>query len=131
MVLIYTDEQRTSDLIAKSHESDVNNKLNILEVAKESYKLFLKEDLKNIGKLLYQSWLNKEKISPQISNNKIKEIIDDVMYMGAYGAKLLGSGGCGFVLTICNEKTKKLIVKKYKESILDFNIDKTGVTSIY
>ena len=77
MVLIYTDEQRTSDLIAKSHESDVNNKLNILEVAKESYKLFLKEDLKNIGKLLYQSWLNKEKISPQISNNKIKEIIDE------------------------------------------------------
>ena len=54
MVLIYTDEQRTSDLIAKSHESDVNNKLNILEVAKESYKLFLKEDLKNIFEKFYR-----------------------------------------------------------------------------
>lgn len=131
MVLIYTDEQRTNDLIAKSHESDIDNKLNILEVAKESYELFLKEDLENIGKLLYQSWLNKEKISPHISNDKIKQIVDDVMHMGAYGAKLLGSGGCGFVLAICNEKTKKRILKKYKESILDFNIDKTGVTSIY
>jgi hypothetical protein len=26
---------------------------------------------------------------------------------------------------------KKNIIKKYKESILDFKIDKTGVTTIY
>jgi galactokinase/mevalonate kinase-like predicted kinase len=57
--------------------------------------------------------------------------IDDVMNMGAYGAKLLGSGGCGFVLAICNPLVKKNIIEKYKESILDFKIDKTGVTTIY
>lgn len=131
MVLIYTEEQRNNDIIAKSHEDDINNKYQILETAKRAYKLFEYEDLEGIGKLVYESWLSKERISPYISNGKIKVIIDDVINMGAYGAKLLGSGGCGFVLAICNPLVKKNIIEKYKESILDFKIDKTGVTTIY
>jgi D-glycero-alpha-D-manno-heptose-7-phosphate kinase len=131
MVLIYTEEQRNNDVIAKSHENDINNKLQILETAKQAYKLFEYEDLKGIGELVYESWLSKEKISPYISNGKIKTIIDDVMSMGAYGAKLLGSGGCGFVLAICNSTVKKNIIEKYKESVLNFKIDKIGVTSLH
>jgi D-glycero-alpha-D-manno-heptose-7-phosphate kinase len=131
MVLIYTEEQRDNDVIAKSHEDDINNKHQILETAKKAYKLFEYEDLKGIGELVYEGWLSKERISPYISNGKIKTIIDDVMNMGAYGAKLLGSGGCGFVLAICDPVVKQNIIEKYKESILDFKIDKTGVTTIY
>jgi D-glycero-alpha-D-manno-heptose-7-phosphate kinase len=131
MVLIYTEEQRNNDIIAKSHEDDINNKYQILETAKRAYKLFEYEDLKGIGELVYEGWLSKERISPYISNGKIKIIIDDVMSMGAYGAKLLGSGGCGFVLAICDSIVKKNIIEKYKESVLDFKIDKTGVTTIY
>ena len=131
MILIYTEEQRDNDVIAKSHEDDINNKIQILETAKKAYKLFEYEDLKGIGELVYEGWLSKERISPYISNGKIKTIIDDVMNMGAYGAKLLGSGGCGFVLAICNPSVKKKITEKYKESILDFKVNKTGVTTIY
>jgi len=131
MVLIYTGEQRDTDLIAKSHEDDINNKLEILEISKKAYEFFLHQDLEGIGNLLYESWLSKERISPYIATDKIKNIISDVMNIGAYGAKLLGSGGCGFVLAICNKKSKQIIVEKYKENILDFKIDKTGVTSIY
>ena len=110
MILIYTEEQRNNDVIAKSHEDDINNKYQILETAKRAYKLFEYEDLEGIGKLVYESWLSKERISPYISNGKIKIIIDDVMSMGAYGAKLLGSGGCGFVCVICNPKIKEKII---------------------
>lgn len=131
MVLIYTEEQRNNDVIAKSHENDINNKLQILQTAKEAYNLFEQENLKGIGELVYEGWLSKERISPYISNDKIKTIIDDVMNMGAYGAKLLGSGGCGFVCVICNPKVKEKIIEKYKSNIFDFNIDKTGVTTIY
>ena len=131
MVLIYTEEQRDNDIIAKSHESDIENKLKILQTAKEAYNLFVQEDLKGIGKLMYESWLSKEKISPYISNGKIKTIIDDVMSMGAYGAKLLGSGGCGFVCVLCNPKVKEKITEKYKSSILEIKTNKTGVTTIY
>ena len=131
MILIYTEEQRNNNIIAKSHEDDINNKYQILETAKKAYKLFEYEDLKGIGELMYESWLSKERISPYISNGKIKTIIDDVMDMGAYGSKLLGSGGCGFILVICNPIVKKNIIEKYKENVLDFKIDKTGITTIY
>jgi D-glycero-alpha-D-manno-heptose-7-phosphate kinase len=131
MILIYTEEQRNNDIIAKSHEEDINNKLQILETAKKAYNLFEQEDLKGIGELVYESWLSKEKISPYISNSKIKIIIDDVLNMGAYGAKLLGSGGCGFVCVICNPKIKEKIIEKYKESILEIKIDKNGATTIF
>lgn len=129
--LIYTDEQRSTDEIAKSHENDIVNKLNILELSKSSYSAFLKEDIKTIGELLYQSWINKEKISPLISNNKIKEIIDDVISLGAYGTKLLGSGGCGFVLVISNPIVKQKIIEKYNGNILEFDFDKTGTSEIF
>jgi hypothetical protein len=36
-----------------------------------------------------------------------------------------------FVLAICDPIVKKNIIEKYKESVLDFKIDKTGVTTIY
>jgi len=128
MVLIYTGDQRT-DMgdIAKSHEDVVAERLEILNIAKNAYDCFLREDIKTIGTLLYESWKNKLKISRIISTEKINSIIDDVMNMGSYGAKLLGAGGSGFVLAICDEKSKKKILDKYSSSVLEFKIDNEGI----
>jgi len=129
--LIYTHEQRSTDNIAKSHESDVENKLNILNISKTAYSLFLNENIKEIGNLVYESWLNKEKISPLISIEKTKNIISDVMNMGAYGAKLLGSGGCGFILVISDPIVKQKIVEKYNGSVLNISFSTTGISEIF
>jgi len=129
--LIYTDEQRNTDSIAKSHENDIDNKLNILNIAKQSYTLFLKEDIKSIGACIYESWLSKERISPLISNQKTKKIIDDVMTMGAFGTKLLGSGGCGFVLVISDSIVKQKIVEKYNGYVLNIKFDTHGTSEIF
>jgi len=129
--LIYTDEQRNTDVIAKSHENDIDNKRNILNISKQSYDLFLKEDIKSIGQGLYESWLSKERISPLISNTKTKEIIDDVMNMGAYGAKLLGSGGCGFVLVVSDSIVKQKIISKYNGYVLDFKFNTNRILEVF
>jgi len=129
--LIYTYEQRNTDVIAKSHENDVDNKRNILNLSKQSYNLFLKEDIKSIGQCIYESWLSKERISPLISNTKTKEIIDDVMNMGAYGAKLLGSGGCGFVLVVSDSIVKQKIINKYNGYVLDFKFNTNKILEVF
>jgi len=129
--LIYTNEQRNTDVIAKSHENDVENKLHILKFSKEAYSSFLQEDIKNIGNLLYESWLYKNKISPLISNTKINIIINDVMSMGAYGCKLLGSGGCGFILVISDPITKTKIEQKYNGYVLNVNFEKIGTSEVF
>lgn len=129
--LIYTHEQRGTDTIAKSHESDIENKLNILNISKTAYSLFIKENIKEIGNLVYESWLHKEKISPLISVNKTKTIISDIMNMGAYGAKLLGSGGCGFILAISDPLVKQKIIEKYNGSVLNISFSETGVSELF
>ena len=102
-----------------------------MTIAKQSYNLFLNEDIKSIGECLYESWINKERISPLITNQKIKHIINDVMSEGAYGAKLLGSGGCGFILVVSDPIVKQKIVEKYNGYILNVKFDTHGTSEIF
>ena len=129
LVMIYTNEQRGQEEIAKSHESKYKDKL--LEISREAYKRFLEENLLSIGELMYESWLEKRDISPLISTRKVDETIKTVMGCGAYGAKLLGAGGCGFVLALCDPEVKKTLKEKFADSILDIKFEKEGVSQIY
>ena len=129
MVLIYSNEQRQSDNIAKSHENQ--NKLEILQLAKAAYNSFVNENNREIGNLLYQSWLEKRKISNQIATSSVNNIITTCIGLGAYGAKLLGAGGCGFVLVICHPNVKKRIKETFGNSVLDFDFDNSGASTIF
>jgi D-glycero-alpha-D-manno-heptose-7-phosphate kinase len=129
MILIYTYTQREQDDIAKSHEN--KNKTEILQISKEAYTACINEDIKRVGSLLFETWVSKNKISNLISTPKIDSIISDIMSLGSYGAKLLGSGGCGFILAMCDPITKVKIQEKYSEHILDFKFEKSGVSEIY
>lgn len=129
MVLVYSNEQRTSDNVAKSHEKKDRRK--ILNLAKEAYAHFVNEDIEQIGNLLYQSWLEKVKISNEISTDSVGEIVSKCMGLGAYGAKLLGAGGCGFVLAVCNPIAKAKIKEAFGKNILDFSFDYAGASTIF
>jgi D-glycero-alpha-D-manno-heptose-7-phosphate kinase len=129
MILIYSNEQRESDNIAKSHEKQ--DKIEILRIARLAYQSFLSEDIKEIGELLHQSWLEKSKISKHISTESVDRIISQCMSMGAYGAKLLGAGGGGFVLVVCDPNTKKKIQETFHKNILEFKFDNSGVSTIF
>jgi D-glycero-alpha-D-manno-heptose-7-phosphate kinase len=124
MLLIYTNDQRNQDDIAKSHENV--NKSDILSLSKHAYSYFLDEDIDGIGNALYESWKMKMSISNLISSSKINNIVDKIMNLGAYGAKLLGAGGCGFVLVICNPTVKKKIIQEFGSNIMDFEFDSQG-----
>jgi D-glycero-alpha-D-manno-heptose-7-phosphate kinase len=129
IVLIYTNSQRGKDEIAKSHE--YKDKKNILALAHKAYKAFLKEDIKEIGTLLFEAWKEKRAISPLISTKEIDGVVDTVMGMGAYGVKLLGSGGCGFLMVICNPAVKKKILRKFGKDILEIEFEDQGTSIVY
>lgn len=129
MLLIYTNDQRDQDEIARSHEK--KDKKAILQIAKEAHTLFLKEDIKGIGKLLKDAWEEKQRISPLITNPKINQIIGEIRGMGAYGWKLLGAGGCGFVLSIADPIHNEMLRDRFQDSILEFNFEDRGVSVIY
>jgi galactokinase/mevalonate kinase-like predicted kinase len=73
----------------------------------------------------------KTKISNLIENDEIAKIIEEIMSYGAYGAKLAGSGGCGFIMVICEGDAKKRIEATFKNEILDFKFKKDGASVIH
>lgn len=126
LMLIYSDQQRISNAIAKSHND--KDKERILEISKQAISHLQNENIQKVGKLLYQSWLEKRNLSTLISNDKIDSMIEDIIRTGAFGVKLLGAGGAGFVLVICDRIVKRKLKEKYNGNIVDFEFETTGLT---
>ena len=52
---------------------------------------------------------------------------DDALKYGAFGGKILGAGGRGYLLLICPINKHKMIFKKFnKFEFLNFNFDYYG-----
>ena len=51
---------------------------------------------------------------------------------GAYGVKLLGAGGGGFIYILCSAKKRKLLLKKLaKFRSVNFRFENSGSSIIY
>lgn len=129
IVLIFTNSQRNQDDIAKSHEN--KNKKKLLELSRKAYGYFIQEDIRGIGELLFEAWEEKRKISRFISTEEIDRVADRVMSLGAYGVKLLGSGGCGFLMVICDPVARRKIEGEFKDDILEFAFEDRGTSIVY
>lgn len=109
MVLVYTAIQRHAskvlgDQVNRTTSGDNDNYLSrMYEMVQEGQQLLATpgddtEILKQFGRLLNEGWELKKGLSNQISNHVIEDIYQTGRDLGAYGGKLLGAGGGGFVL---------------------------------
>ena len=92
----------------------------------------LKADFKAAGEILHEGWLLKKKTSSLISTAAIDEVYRVGQKSGAWGGKLLGAGGGGFVLFIAPPKSHPRLRKelnKLKE--LSFDFDTEGSTVLF
>jgi D-glycero-alpha-D-manno-heptose-7-phosphate kinase len=97
----------------------------------EGISLLKKADITEFGKLLHESWKIKKSLGKEISNDLINEIYETAIENGAYGGKILGAGGAGFIMFIVPESHKKLLSKalnKYAE--VSFEFENTGSSII-
>ena len=123
-----TINQRNSFDIASSiddKKSD-NYKLRILDLAKEGYNAFCKQDIVEIGKLVNQGWIEKRAISNLISNEYIDNLINNLLRLGCYGVRLMGNGGAGFLLCFFDPKLRKSIIQNTNLKYLDIDFDWEG-----
>lgn len=90
------------------------------------------EMIKNLGKLLDENWKLKKSLSSRITNDLIDEAYDIAIKSGAYGGKLLGAGGGGFLVFIVDKnrcKDLKEALRKLPE--VEFKFENSGSTIIY
>lgn len=69
-----------------------------LQILRESSKS--KKMVQDIGSLLDRAWKVKKELSDSVSNSTIDEAYAAALKAGAYGGKLLGAGGGGFLVLI-------------------------------
>lgn len=58
------------------------------------------EMLQSIGKMLDESWRMKKQLSSKVSKTEIDALYEKALEAGAYGGKLCGAGGGGFLLLL-------------------------------
>ena len=135
--LIFTGLSRSASKILS--ESSDSSELKIKRLREiRSHALYTKRmlengELKELGKLLAETWELKRELSQSVTNDTLDSLYECLLDMGANGAKLLGAGGGGFFLTQGPPefRTKLLLNfgKDYK--ILPLKLDFNGSQIIY
>lgn len=99
-------------------------------IAKEALANFRgRPDLREIGSLLDRSWQLKRSMSPAISTDSVDAAFAKARRLGAYGGKLMGAGGGGFLFFLAPPEIQPRIKQELKDLIkvwVPFRFDEHG-----
>lgn len=130
ILLIDTNIHRDASTIAKSYisnEEKMKSNLQIYNLVQPAYEAIISENYKELGKIITESWNIKKNLSNLVTNDKINEIEDISINKGAYGFKLLGSGGGGTCLILCPPEIQKEILNNFIGLFkIDFEFENGG-----
>ena len=133
MLLFFTGLSRYASDIAKAKIANIKNNFRELTLMKEMVNEGLSilhrpsDPIKDLGKLLHESWKLKRSLSTKVSTPQIDEIYETGIKAGAIGGKILGAGGGGFILFFAAPENHNKIRDRLKNLIhVAFNFDNTG-----
>jgi D-glycero-alpha-D-manno-heptose-7-phosphate kinase len=133
LALYFTGFARTASEIAQAQltatphrQRELNEMLQMVDEA-ESIVTDERRSLDEFGKLLHQSWQIKRSLTERISNASIDEIYEAGLSAGAYGGKILGAGGGGFMLFFVPPDRKEALRARLKKLLcVPFGFSKRG-----
>jgi len=135
VLMFWTGITRPSESVLKEQdENNINNSeilIKIRDQAEDLSNLFLSENfsIKEIGDLVNEGWRLKKELASGVSNPDIDNYYNLAMKNGAYGGKISGAGGGGF-LNLISEPSKhdELITELSRFGLLNysFGLDSKG-----
>jgi len=123
-------ERKKEEEVKKGGES-VEYLKRIKEYAYGMRDCLIKGDVAQLGELLHLSWMEKKKL-PGVSSKDIDLLYDVAKENGAYGGKLCGAGGGGFLFVVCDMADRKKITNamvKKGAKFVNFDYDFEGMVS--
>ncbi len=137
MILFYTGASRASDKIIREQQENTRKGKQMQIEATHSIKqssfimkeYLLKGDIKGFAGTMGREWENKKKMAASITNKHIENIYDTAMSSGAYGGKVSGAGGGGFMFFITDPVRKLSLISalgKFNGKILNFHFSENG-----
>tara|TARA_Y100000766_G_scaffold73554_1_gene62027 strand:- start:2973 stop:3941 length:969 start_codon:yes stop_codon:yes gene_type:complete len=134
--LVFTGLSRSASEVLSEAPTDPNNKLMRLRKIRnqaDTAEQFLNDcELSKLGILIGEAWNEKRGISAGVSGNEIDSLHDEIMELGASGAKLLGAGGGGFFLVHGEKDLRDRLRQLHaKNRLIPLGIDDIGSTIIF
>ncbi len=82
------------------------------------------------GSLMHQAWENKKRFSSKVTTPDIDELYKVARGNGAIGGKLLGAGGGGYFLLLCQFDKRHILAQKLEElggKVISFAFEFSGL----
>lgn len=104
ILLFFTGKERSANKILSEQKQNIEDKFKFLKEMSDMVLIFRtaleKGDFRKMGELLSLGWQRKKELASNISNPQIDDMYQAAMKAGAWGGKILGAGGGGFLLVI-------------------------------
>ena len=138
LVLCYTGGTRLSSNIVQAQtrsvehsEAQVLHSLHEMKrMAVELKNELLRGKIREFGMILHEAWLCKQNLAKGITNERIDALYENARNAGAWGGKILGAGGGGYLL-LCTPFSKRHKVIEALEGaggkVVDFQFEHDGV----
>lgn len=140
LMLCYTGKTRLSAGIIDDQVSGyVQAKADVIlaldqtkELAIRMKNALLLDKINEFGQLLDEAWLAKKRFSAKMTDPGIDELYEVARQNGAIGGKLLGAGGGGYLLLLCEFDKRHILAEKLESAggkIVSFAFDLQGMQS--
>lgn len=138
LMMVFVGGEHSANTILKNQSTAISD-IKKFEAQKQMVQLAynLRESLENnnlddFGRILHENWLLKKSLTSGISTGIVDEMYNRGIEAGAFGGKLLGAGGAGFILFYCpKEKQAEFRERMGAITELNFKFDNYGSKIIY
>ncbi len=136
LVMFYTGTERKSSTIHNEQILDINKNIETYnkmgELAVDSFNAVAQRNWTRLGELLNENWFLKKKLNSRISNSQIDLWYNKGIKSGANGGKIMGAGGGGFLLFVCEPNNKSTIISELSElKVEEVNLEPFGSRIVY
>lgn len=136
LLLFFTKKERSANLILSEQKQNIDRKFEFLKKMSNmapSFKTYLeKGDFQKTAELLHRGWSMKKELASGITNPQIDKMYNLARDSGAWGGKILGAGGGGFLLVMAppeNQPKIKEALSKYQ--LIPFRFSESGSKIVF
>ncbi|MBI1910268.1 MAG: kinase [Deltaproteobacteria bacterium] len=142
LMVFYTGLSRHASEVVREQVENTRTKgkdeylLRMLSMVYEAEKIVSEKTpetmVRELGALLHEGWEFKKKLSTQVSNSLIDQAYQRTLEAGAYGGKLCGAGGGGFLALVVPPHKQDAVRSTLKDLLeVHFLFEEEGSTVIY
>jgi D-glycero-alpha-D-manno-heptose-7-phosphate kinase len=141
LLLFFTGQRRRStdvltaqrDAVGRANSPTLAALHGIKSLAREMEGALRAGDLPAVGRLLDESWMQKRRLAPGVSNAQIDGWYAEAKAAGASGGKITGAGGGGFLLLYAEPERRRAVIARMNDLGLvwvDAEFERTGATAV-